>query len=209
MKNKELSKKIVIKIKDILLWISKILVFVVVGLMIFVPFLTKNMSFKDDDVIVYNKKISVISLDSKVNVQIVNTYFKTTIDYNKYDNYIKSYNTSSYSKKVLVLEVLLLFMLLEVIFIYYIIKNIDKMLIEKEPNEYSLYCVKKAYIINVISVLTISFLRKFIFRNTIFASFDVSTCSIYLFTIIMFIVIYRVIMQNRVTISKRKSYDKN
>jgi hypothetical protein len=203
-----MKNKIISKIKDIIFWISRIAIFVVIGLMIFVPFLVKNTSFTGDDVVIFNKKVNVMAVEGKVNVKAFDTYFKTTIDYNKYDLYIESSNNNSYFKKVFLLELLLIFVLFETVIIYYILKTINNLLIDRENDPYKLYLSKKAFSINVLSFLIFEFIKRFIFRNTIFSSLDLGTCLFQLFVIVLFYVVYKVVEDHKVTISNKDYYGK-
>ena len=200
--------KIVNKVIYALKYILKVLIFVLVGLMICLPFILKNTSFKGDDVVIFKNNINVMSLEGKANIKVLDSYLKTDIDYGKYTNYIKNYNKSGLVKKTFPLELYLIFIICETVCLYYAIKNIIKLFIDKEENEYMIYVNKKSFVINVISILAASLLRRFFFRNTMFASLDFGTFIFYVFIICMFIVVGKIVNMNKVVLLKEKKSEK-
>ena len=93
--------------------------------------------------------------------------------------------------------------------LHFLIVNLIKLFIDKEDNDYRLYLVKKSFVINSISFLVFSLVRKFLFRNTIFSTFNLSIFLIYCYSIIMFIVFYRIVEMNKVSMFKGKKNEKN
>lgn len=198
---KDILKKV---LKNVVLNISKAVVFIILGIMVVIPFIIKNINFKDNDIVIYKKTINVIPIENKVKIKVLDSYLSTNISYDKYDSYITSYKKSSSVKKVMVIELYLLFILLEAIFLYFVISNIIKLFIDKEEDEYKSYIIKKYFCINIMSIFIFDLIKRFIFRNTIFSSLDSSITFVYIFVIIMFYVVKKIFDQNRVTLSKRK-----
>jgi len=207
-KVKKNLKELLDKVINVFKYIFKGLIFVIIGVMIAMPFIVKNTKFKGDDINTFNRNISVMSIEGKVSIKAFDSYAKTGIDYNKYNDYIKNYNKSNIAKKTFTLELFMLFILLETICLYYIFVNIIKLFVNKEENDYRLYMVKKSFIINVVSIFLFSLLRRFFFRNTIFGSLDISLVIYYIFTILMFLIIKKIIEMNKVVPLKEKKSDK-
>ena len=203
-----LKNKIIDKAKKIVYYISLGVIFVIIGLMLAMPFIVNKASFKGDDLVVFDKTINVMAMDGKVGIKVVNEYIKTPASYEKYDLYIKNFNKNSAFKTTFVLELYLLFVLIEAIFIYFIITNIIKLFIDTDDKEYNVYLTKKSFAINVISIYIFSFIRRFVFRKTVFSSLDFSLVEFYLFSLIMFFVVYKIIEMNKFSLLKDKKYEK-
>ena len=208
-KVKSVLTKFIYKIRNIILYISKGIIILILLCMVGLPFIIKNISFKGDDLNIYNTSIKVLAINGKVNIKALDTYIKTDISYDKYDNYVKQYNKSKPVKKVMILELYLLFILFEAICLYYILSNIIKIYVDPEEDINVKRYIDKYFCINVISLLLIGLFRKFLFRNTIFSSINSSTVIVYIFIIFMFLVVKKILEQNRVSTSKGKKYEKN
>lgn len=206
---KKIGQLIIDKSKKILFYISLALVFIILACMIALPFGIKKTSFKNDD-IVFNKKVyNVIPVDGKVNVKLYGEYVKTGISYDKYNEYIKSFNKNKTFKRTMVIELFLLFILLEIIYVHYIISNIISLFLNNESDEYKLYLNKKYFIINILSLYILDFLRRFLFRNTMFSSLLFRETIVYLLTIIILFVILKMVEMDRVfPIKEKKKYGK-
>lgn len=197
------------KFVNILKYIVRGIMVVLVAFMLVTPFILKKTAFNGDDLVVFNKNIKVISVEGKVNIRAMDSYIKTGIPYNEYSNYIEKYNKTGLFKKTFILELNTLFILLEVMCLYFLLVNLIKLFIDKEDDDYRLYLVKKSFVINSISFLVFSLVRKFLFRNTIFSTFNLSIFLIYFYSIIMFIVFYRIVEMNKVSMFKGKKNEKN
>lgn len=207
-KGKEIINTILEKTVSILKYVFKGIIFLIIGIMIAMPFILKNTSFKGDDLCIYKKNINIMSIEGKVGVKLLDSYTKTSIEYENYNNYIKSYNKSNLAKKTFTIELFALFILLETICLYYIVSNIIKLFITKEDNEYMLYMIKKSFAINAASIFAFGLIRRFMFRNTIFSSLNISTAIYYIFTIILFLVVKKIIDMNKVILLKEKKSEK-
>ena len=204
MKTKGFFKELIERIVKILKYISKGLIFVVIGIMVVIPFAIKKITFSGDDLVLFDKPISVLAVEGKASVKVLDSYIGTNINYDEYNTFIKSYNKSGSFKKVVTFELFMLFLLFEFIAMYYIIVNIVKLFVDKEEDEYNIYVLKKSFVINVISVLVFSLIRRFLFRNTIFASLNLSSVLVYSFSILMFLVVNQIINMNKVSLLKVK-----
>ena len=204
MKTKGFFKELIERIVKILKYISKGLIFVVIGIMVVIPFAIKKITFSGDDLVLFDKPISVLAVEGKASVKVLDSYIGTNINYDEYNTFIKSYNKSGTFKKVVTFELFMLFLLFEFIAMYYIIVNIVKLFVDKEEDEYNIYVLKKSFVINVISVLVFSLIRRFLFRNTIFASLNLSSVLVYSFSILMFLVVNQIINMNKVSLLKVK-----
>lgn len=204
MKTKGFFKELIERIVKILKYISKGLIIVVIGIMVVIPFAIKKITFSGDDLVLFDKPISVLAVEGKASVKVLDSYIGTNINYDEYNTFIKSYNKSGSFKKVVTFELFMLFLLFEFIAMYYIIVNIVKLFVDKEEDEYNIYVLKKSFVINVISVLVFSLIRRFLFRNTIFASLNLSSVLVYSFSILMFLVVNQIINMNKVSLLKVK-----
>ena len=52
----------------------------------------------------------------------------------------------------MVIELFLLFILFETLCIHYLISNFIQIFVDKEPDEYKQYLIRKSFLINVISI---------------------------------------------------------
>ena len=204
MKTKGFFKELIERIVKILKYISKGLIFVVIGIMVVIPFAIKKITFSGDDLVLFDKPISILAVEGKASVKVLDSYIGTNINYDEYNTFIKSYNKSGSFKKVVTFELFMLFLLFEFIAMYYIIVNIVKLFVDKEEDEYNIYVLKKSFVINVISVLVFSLIRRFLFRNTIFASLNLSSVLVYSFSILMFLVVNQIINMNKVSLLRVK-----
>ncbi len=208
----EFSKNFLIRLSSIIKYIITGLIFIVIGLMVALPIILKNTSFKGDDIVIFNKTIDIISVEGKVNIKMFDNYANTGISYNVYNDYSTNFNKKGLFKKTAIVEINTLFILFELIFLYFIMTNIIKLFIEKEDNEYDLYVNKRSFTINALSFLIFSFIRRFIYRNTIFANFNIDIVVIYLFAIISFIFVYKIFEMDKIDIKKviqNEKYKKN
>ena len=204
MKTKGFFKELIERIVKILKYISKGLIFVVIGIMVVIPFAIKKITFSGDDLVLFDKPVSVLAVEGKASIKVLDSYIGTNINYDEYNTFINSYNKSGSFKKVVTFELFMLFLLFEFIAMYYIIVNIVKLFVDKEEDEYNIYVLKKSFVINVISVLVFSLIRRFLFRNTIFASLNLSSVLVYSFSILMFLVVNQIINMNKVSLLKVK-----
>lgn len=204
----ELNRRLI----NIFKYVFKYLIFVVIGIMVILPIILKNTSFNNNDITVFKKNINVLSIEGKTNVKIANSYIDTGVKYSDYSDYIQKYNKSSLLKKSVVLELNLFFILLQVICLYFIMVNIYKLFIDKLTNEYDIYFTKKSFAMNSISFIVFSFIRRFIFRNTIFASLSLSIFVLYLFSLFALLVVYKIVEMDKIDIKKaiqNEKYKKN
>lgn len=204
----ELNRRLI----NIFKYVFKYLIFVVIGIMVILPIILKNTSFNNNDITVFKKNINVLSIEGKTNVKIANSYIDTGVKYSDYSDYIQKYNKSSLLKKSVVLELNLLFILLQVICLYFIMVNIYKLFIDKLINEYDIYFTKKSFAMNSISFIVFSFIRRFIFRNTIFASLSLSIFVLYLFSLFALLVVHKIVEMDKIDIKKaiqNEKYKKN
>lgn len=205
----KIGKLILDKLKKVIYYISLALIIIIVGCMIALPFGIKNTKFKNDDIVIKNKTYNVISMNGKVNVKLYGEYVNTGISYNKYTDYIKSYNKSKSFKRVIVIELFLLFILLEFICIHYIITNVIKLFIDKETDEYRLYVNKRSFVINVLSIYIIDLFRRFFFRNTMFSSLSFGLALFYILSILVMFIMLKIIEINKlVPLKEKKKYGK-
>ena len=206
---KKIGKVILDKLKKVIYYISLAFIFIVIACMIALPFGIRKTSFKNDDIVFNKKTYNVISVNGKVNVKIYNDYINTGISYEEYNNYIKSYNKNSTFKRCLLIELFLLFILLEVIFVFYIVSNVIKLFIDKDTDEYRLYINKKSFVINVLSIYIIDFLRRFFFRNTMFSDLSLGLALFYILSILVMYIMLKIIEMNKVNpIKEKKKYGK-
>ena len=206
---KKIGKIILDKLKKVIYYRSLAFLFIVITYMIAWPFGIKKTKFKDDDIVFNNKIYNVISVNGKVNVKIYNDYINTGISYDKYNNYIKSYSKNSTFKRCLLIELFLLFVLLAVIFVFYIVSNVIKLFIDKDTDEYRLYINKKSFVINVLSIYIIDFLRRFFFRNTMFSDLSLGLALFYILSILVMYIMLKIVEMNKVnTIKEKKKYGK-
>ncbi|MBR4350955.1 MAG: hypothetical protein IKP98_01890 [Bacilli bacterium] len=206
---KKIGKVILDKLKKVIYYISLAFIFIVIACMIALPFGIRKTSFKNDDIVFNKKTYNVISVNGKVNVKIYNDYINTGISYDEYNNYIKSYNKNSTFKRCLLIELFLLFILLEVIFVFYIVSNVIKLFIDKDTDEYRLYINKKSFVINVLSIYIIDFLRRFFFRNTMFSDLSLGLALFYILSILVMYIMLKIIEMNKVNpIKEKKKYGK-
>ncbi len=206
---KKIGKIILDKLKKIIYYISLAFIFIVIACMIALPFGIKKTKFKDDDIVFNNKIYNVISVNGKVNVKLYGDYVNTGISYNKYNNYIKSYSKNSTFKRCMVIELFLLFILLEVIFIHYIVSNVIKLFIDTETDEYRLYINKRSFVVNVLSIYIIDFLRRFFFRKTIFSDLSIGLILFYILSVLVMYIMLKIVEMNKVNpIKEKKKYGK-
>ena len=208
----EFIKRFIAGFLDAIRYILRVVIIVTIAIMIFIPIALKNTKVKGDDLVIFNKQINIMAINGKTNVKLFDSYISTGINYSEYDRYITKYKTKNIFSKSLVMEVNTLFILLEIICLYYIVINLIKLFVEKEDREYNIYVIKKAFVTNSISFLAISLFRRFIFRNTIFSNLNTSLVIIYLFTIFMFMVFYKIVEMDKIDIKKaiqNEKYKKN
>ncbi|MBR4830574.1 MAG: hypothetical protein IKZ96_02265 [Bacilli bacterium] len=206
----KLGNLIIDKLKKVIYYISLALIIIIIVCMIALPFGIKNTKFKNDDLVIKNKTYNVISMDGKVNIKLYGEYVNTGISYNKYTNYIKSYNKNTTFKRSIVIELYLLFILLEFICIHYIITNIIKLFIDKETDDYRLYVNKRSFVINVLSIYVIDFLRRLFFKNTIFTSLSFGLVLYYILSILVMYITLKIIeIDKLVPLKEKKKYGKN
>lgn len=201
--------KILDKIKKAIYYISLGLVFIVFACMLALPFLVSNTSFDKDDLVIKDKTFKVMEIDGKVNIKVSDDYVNTGISYDKYSTYIKNFNKKGNVKKTMVIELFLLFILFETLCIHYLISNFIQIFVDKEPDEYKQYLIRKSFLINAISIYGLDFIRRFIFRNTIFSSLSASLAFFYVLTIILFFAVYKIVGKTKASMLKeKKSYEK-
>lgn len=200
------------RLLNIVKYILKCLIFVFIGIMVMLPIILKNTKLNNNDVTIFKKSINVLSIEGKTNIKVINKYINTGLTYSEYSNYVEKYNKSNLFKKSIILELNLLFLLFEIICLYYIVVNVIKLFIEKEDNEYFLYATKKSFAVNTLSFLIISLIRRFIFRNTIFASLNTDLMIIYAFSILIMLAVYKIVEMDKIDIKKaiqNEKYKKN
>ena len=206
---KKIGKVILDKLKKVIYYISLAFIFIVIACMIALPFGIKKTSFKNDDIVFNKKTYNVISVNGKVNVRVSSEYINTGISYDKYNDYIKSYSKNSMFKRCMLIELFLLFVLLEVIFVFYIVSNVIKLFIDTETDEYRLYIIKKSFVVNVLSIYIIDFLRRFFFRNTMFSDLSLGLALFYILSILVMYIMLKIVEMNKVNpIKEKKKYGK-
>lgn len=207
---KKANNYLIDKLKKVFYYVSLGLIFIVIGLMVCVPFFIKKVSFKGDDLVFNKKTYDVLSVKTKVNINILGEYVNTGISYNKYCDSINKFSKYKTFKKILVVDFYLLFVLLELITIHYIISNIIKIFVDREEDNYKLFIIKKSFLINIICLYLLDFLRCFIYRNTMLVSYNSGLILFYFFSILMFSYILRMINLERVLpLKEKKQYGKN
>ncbi len=208
----EFSNRFIAGLLDALKYIFKVVIIGIIAIMVIIPIVLKNTKVKGDDLVIFKKQINIMAINGKTNIKLFDSYISTGINYSEYDRYITKYKAKNIFSKSILVEVNTLFILLEIICLYYIIINLIKLFVEKEDREYNIYVIKKAFVTNSISFLAISLFRRFIFRNTIFSNLNTSLVIIYLFTIFMFMVFYKIVEMDKIDIKKaiqNEKYKKN